>query len=168
MRLHRAVQGSPSRGGKGGVIAGYAAVNAAKHRTLHHSVNRHAVAHRSVRLADRREAGTYGLSQFTWFARRSWLATCWLPAFDVGRSALDVRCSSGIQSSTLNVQRSMFGRPFSVGRSMFDVFVPRFTVRCSMFRRESSSFPPLHPLRAPSSGRRAVGHPFIGISPRPQ
>ena len=44
------------RGGKGGVIAGYAAANAANHRTPHLSVNRNAVAHRSLGLADRREA----------------------------------------------------------------------------------------------------------------
>ena len=70
-----------------------------------------------------------------------------LPAFGVGRSALDVqrwtsaldvRCSSGIR------------------RWMFNV-------RCWTFRSESSSRPPLHPNRASSSGDRAVGHPSIGI-----
>ena len=45
-----------SVGGKGGVIAGYAAANAANHRTLYLSVNRNAVAHRSLGLVDRREA----------------------------------------------------------------------------------------------------------------
>jgi hypothetical protein len=44
------------RGGKCGVIAGYAAVNAANQRTLFLSANRNAVAHRSLGLADRREA----------------------------------------------------------------------------------------------------------------
>ena len=42
-----------------------------------------------------------------------------------------------------------------------------FDVQCSMFRRESSPFQPLHPLRDPSCGGRAVGHPSIGVSPRP-
>jgi hypothetical protein len=57
---HRAVQESPLRKGKGEVIAGYATAKAvnhrANHRTLCLSVNRNAVAHRSLGLADRREA----------------------------------------------------------------------------------------------------------------